>query len=369
MMPTVIVLGASVRAACASARRAGVRTYAADLFADCDTRRLAVRTIRVRPWPAGCIEAMTQFPHVPWMYTGALENHPQLLRQLAELRPLLGNPHDVVRQVRDPLQVAAALRAAGLPSADARRTPVQKHHDRWLRKPLQGAGGLGIDRADEVGCEIDGRHYWQRHVFGRAASAVFVAADGRADLLGTTYQIVGDAAFGASGFRYAGNLAPGPSEPAILEQIRAIGETLAAAFQLRGLFGVDGVVTERDFVPVEVNPRFTASVDVLEMLRPESLVARHLAACQPELPPPKVGPKAEHPVPAAGKAILFAPHRFVVDDALARQLARQSNGSRYADLPRLGERIKQGHPIATALAVDESTTLVEQRLKQMACAV
>lgn len=369
MMPTVIVLGASVRAACASAQRAGISTYAADLFADCDTRRLAAGVVRVRPWPAGCIQAMAEFPQVPWMYTGALENHPQLLSQLAELRPLLGNSAEVVRRVRDPLQVVAALRAAGLPAVASRRLPVRKHRDRWLRKPLHGAGGLGIDRADSVGCEHAGRHYWQRHVGGRSASAVFVAAHGKAELLGTTYQIVGDAAFGASGFRYVGNLAPGPSGTALIEQIQAVGETLAAAFQLRGLFGIDGVERENDFHTVEVNPRFTASVDVLEMLRPESLVARHITACQPDWIPPQERTAADSTPSAAGKAILFAPHRCVVGEALVQHLAKQTDGSRFADLPHCGEPIEQGHPITTALAVAESTALVEQRLQQMASEV
>ena len=43
-----------------------------------------------------------------------------------------------------------------------------------------------------------------------------------------------------------------------------LGTVLAQAFRLVGLFGVDGVLDAERFWPVEVNPRYTASVEVLE---------------------------------------------------------------------------------------------------------
>ena len=49
------------------------------------------------------------------MYTGALENHPGLLKKLAAQRPLYGNAADVVRRVRDPFAVARVLTEAGFP--------------------------------------------------------------------------------------------------------------------------------------------------------------------------------------------------------------------------------------------------------------
>ena len=43
-----------------------------------------------------------------------------------------------------------------------------------------------------------------------------------------------------------------------------MGAALADVFDLCGLFGVDGVVRGNRFWPVEINPRYTASMEVLE---------------------------------------------------------------------------------------------------------
>ena len=69
------------------------------------------------------------------MYTGALENHPALLRKLASRRTLYGNPADVVVRVRDPFAVASVLASAGLSALKVcpgdQRPPLD---GRWLIK-------------------------------------------------------------------------------------------------------------------------------------------------------------------------------------------------------------------------------------------
>ena len=48
-------------------------------------------------------------------------------------------------------------------------------------------------------------------------------------------------------------------------QWRRIGEVISGEFGLRGLFGVDAIKRQDSIYPVEANPRYTASVEVLEL--------------------------------------------------------------------------------------------------------
>src|SRR4051812_3998717 len=111
-MSTLIVLGASARAAAFSIRRAGYQTYAIDLFADRDLAEICP-AIKIRRYPHDFLASLAAAPHAPWIYMGGLENHPRLVDRLGEVRPLLGNGGDVLRRVRDPRLLAEAARDAG----------------------------------------------------------------------------------------------------------------------------------------------------------------------------------------------------------------------------------------------------------------
>src|SRR5687768_3758422 len=93
------IVGASARSAAASAVRAGFRPLAADLFADADLRAVATTT-RISPYPEGLLDWLRSVEPAAWMYTGALENHPELIDQMAWVAPLWGNTGDVLARIR-----------------------------------------------------------------------------------------------------------------------------------------------------------------------------------------------------------------------------------------------------------------------------
>ena len=99
MSESITIVGASARAAAQSALRAGLRPFAGDLFADADLAG-ACPTVQVPQYPDGLEGLLASAPAGGWMYTGALENHPDLVDRLAEMRPLWGNRGDVLRRVR-----------------------------------------------------------------------------------------------------------------------------------------------------------------------------------------------------------------------------------------------------------------------------
>lgn len=81
----VILLGASTRAAAVSARRAGWTPWCADLFADADLQRIAAfRKVALETYPRGLLDALADAPPGPVVYTGALENWPNLIACFSE---------------------------------------------------------------------------------------------------------------------------------------------------------------------------------------------------------------------------------------------------------------------------------------------
>ncbi len=342
MAPTLTIVGASVRAAAFSAQRAGYRVRAADMYGDVDLRR-ACAAFRVVRYPQG-LAAAIRGPHDGgWMYCGALENYPRLIDRWARLRPLWGNPGRVVRRVRDPRAAEAALAEAGLRcpaiADDDGLSAIDGH---WLRKPLRSAGGAHITRYDPQSPRDApaGEFYLQQFIEGRPCSAVFVAAAGRAVLLGVTRQLIGTAWLGGSGFRYCGSVGPLDLAQRDRDTLQHIGDVLAARFELVGLFGVDAVVNGDGVWPIEVNPRYTASMELLERALDVRAVDLHVRACQDgELP--SYSPR--HPDRQYGKAIVFASQAVAIPpDWPARAEASSSRWPALADIPAGGSTIETG---------------------------
>jgi uncharacterized protein len=375
----VLILGASARAAAQSARRAGFAVSAIDLFADDDLAACA-DAIRCDDYPRNLMALSREAPSGPWMYTGGLENHPSIVSAISANRPLWGNDAKVLREVRNPTALFEALSAAGLPAVEAHHDMHEVPRDgNWLAKPVAGCGGLRVHVFDDDSSLMRGDNairpafraklwFFQRRVAGVSASAVFVAAAGHTVLLGTSEQLVGQPWSGAGPFQYAGSLGPlvvndAPLPESILDEVAQTGSVLAERFRLTGLFGIDGIVDEKRFWPVEVNPRYTASCEVIERLTGINAVATQVAACERA-----ALPNANDETPprrAAGKLIVFATRDCVYGET-ASACVRQRNADaalpRVADIPAVGSKFIAGQPVVTVLAEGVDVREVREQL-------
>ncbi len=109
-MPEMLtIVGASVRAAAQSAERAGFATLAADLFADVDlanpdpadpNRARRGSVVRVADYPAGFEQAILGPQPGGWLYTGGIENYPELVARWSRSRRLWGNDAGVLEAAR-----------------------------------------------------------------------------------------------------------------------------------------------------------------------------------------------------------------------------------------------------------------------------
>ncbi len=363
MTERIAIVGASVRAAVASAVRVGFEVVAADLFADEDLCRIADAT-QIHNYPFGLVAWLQSLSPTPdaWVYTGALENHSELVDKMAAIAPLWGNSGEILRQVRSPRRLADCLRRAGLLFPEMRESPAGLPRDgTWLAKTGRGASGNGVAVFDDFKNRPE--CFFQRRVAGIPCSAVFVATAGKAVLLGIVRQLIGEPWLHARPFQYCGAIGPWPVSAQVRAVIRHVGDVLASGFGLRGLFGVDFMLDGDRVWTIEVNPRYPASVEIVERATGMDAIAAHAAACCES-----TLTSVFHRLSGAlyGKAILFSRQSITIDEDVNLRSQIAADGTRWpalADLPRVGERVEVAHPVLTLFSSGATTDEIIANLK------
>jgi predicted ATP-grasp superfamily ATP-dependent carboligase len=355
----LLIAGLSTRAAAESAARAGFRVTAIDAFGDLDqhpsVRALSVpRDFGARFTAAAAARAARSIACDVVMYLSSFENHRKAVGSLAVGRELWGNPPPVLKRVRDPFVVARVLRKRGLEAPPVRIAPART--GTWLLKPISSGGGRRV-RACQRGSRVPRGFYLQEFVEGTPGSIVFVAANGRAVPIGVSRQLVGEQAFGAAGFQYCGNIVAAEDDPqfardrALVRGAAELADAMAEEFGLVGVNGIDFVA--RDGVPylVEVNPRWTASMELVERAYGVSVFGAHAAACAAGKLPTFNLARARRGAPAVGKAVVFARRDVTAGDTRKWWLWNDDDAvASVRDVPHPGEQFAAGQPICTVFA-------------------
>ena len=214
-------------------------------------------------------------------------------------------------QVRNPIILARVLRQRGfaVPATRASAPPAAREPERWLLKPRRSGGGHGTTPW-RIGRPVSRRAYLQERIRGLTGSIIFAADGRRAVALGLSRQLVGERSFGAHGFRYCGSLLASeraplfPRQAELLVRATALADAVTEAFGLRGLNGLDFIARDGVPLPIEVNPRYSASMELVERATGSSLFAIHADACAGRLPEP-----ARLPVRAAWQGDRLCPPR------------------------------------------------------------
>ena len=193
-------------------------------------------------------------------------------------------------------------------------------------------------------------HYFQERIAGNSFAALFLGDRSRAQLVGVTHQLLGS---GGMPYVYRGSVGPVAVAASLGARLQSLGDALVAAFGLAGWFGVDYILRDQIPWPVEVNPRYTASIEIHELAAGRSLVPEHrqifetggttgISPTRPNGQPTRI----------IAKAVLYAPRPFV---ASTIELAEnQSADSRVmpslADIPWPGTTFNVGDPVMTLYA-------------------
>jgi predicted ATP-grasp superfamily ATP-dependent carboligase len=376
---SILVVGGSARFLAASCHRAGWKVFAADRFGDADLRNVAsgfqflpIDLLGKEPfWPT--------LPSMPFLFTGGLENTPAFLEQLALSKKPASASVSAIRAVRDHRQLASIAQHVGLQTPQTCCSPEGLPSDgSFLLKPLASVGGHGIQ--SWRGGELPARpSIWQRRHDGIPYGVNLVLAQNRpARLLGIATAVRCRTAANATGWNYAGSVTVTPQD--WVQEVVAFAGLLSSQHSLSGAVGVDCIrESSGQTVVLEVNPRPTSSMELVERTDGVSIAASHLKAFDIDSPQADAIPSHSN-LPVAGKAILYAEKPVVMDSEVVKTLARLAERwspdeglPAIADLPPQGCKIKTGSPLLTIFADGDTTEsverLLEHRLKELRTAL
>jgi predicted ATP-grasp superfamily ATP-dependent carboligase len=384
------IVGASTRAAAFSALRAGFSPRCADLFADRDLVKCTnVTRLSGRSYPDGFLDFLKNGPTAPWIYTGGLENHAALIERMASVRELWGNGRSAVTAARSVWHVRSLFESAGIPfpRVHSLEEPLFARA-RWLLKSPFSTGGSGVSWWTGGSARCAPGCYLQEYIEGDPCAAVFIGDGKQTGFVGLTRQLVGEGWLHAKPFHYCGSIGPLQTDPELRHACEALGSAVANGCGLRGVFGVDCVLRDGVLWPIEINPRYPASAEILESAFGESILAAHCRAFDREIAAAPRGVPAPSPR-IIGKAILFAKETITfpedspwLDDIAIDfpPLAPPGRGDggeglsafavpRFADIPSPGEQIPPGRPIFTIFAegvsLEDCTSSLRRRVAEV----
>ncbi len=362
-MTRVLIVGVATRGFAQSAVRAGYEVIAVDGFGDLDLRACARGVVVARTGERfsirAALAAVRGVPRDAVSYVGSFENHPRAVAALAAGGQLWGNAPAVLQMVRDPVQLAQALASRGFAVPAVRARAPGDARGRWLVKPRASGGGSGVARW--CGGGVPRGSYLQAHLSGVPGSVVFAADGRRAVPLGVSRALAGDRRFGAAGFRYCGSVLV-PAGAHLLADASRLAAAVTELFGLVGVNGLDFVTADGTPQVIEVNPRYTASMELVERAHGLSIFGIHARACAGELPDFDL---ARSRLPAVfGKAVVYA-RRDVTPADTDDWLADPDLG----DVPPPGERIARGRPICTIFARGRTMAGCEAALARRARAL
>jgi predicted ATP-grasp superfamily ATP-dependent carboligase len=366
-MSVLLIIGGSVRAAVTSANHSSWTIHAMDIFGDIDTRAQSNFQL-INKYPTACISLLTDLQPDAICITGAMENHPHILQELATKATLLAPAVDQITRLRNPLDLQAVLANSRFkyPQTFASNERLPQDETRWLKKPIASAGGLGIHAFDNTHrSSPDPTMIIQERIMGLSISASFLMHPAHTELLGCTEQLLGHGELLAREFQYCGSIGPLHLSDSINRQIRQLGQFLQYEYALRGLIGVDLILQDDQLWLIEINPRYTASMELFESQFDRSMIQLHLESFASN---PAAFNRIDDANTYNGKAILFAQatSQIPIEFQAIWQAALTSQKPTVADLPAIGATILAGHPLFTIFACGESAAETKAKLHQQA---
>ena len=401
---TLIIIGASTRAACQSARRSGFECWCIDQFGDDDLVQNAARVSISRDWPFDLVDlarqAVNESPDPAILLAGGPENHVSVVAEFCKLAPLLGCDVSEISRLRDPAWIQNTLAASSLPALAVQMHGMPDPTRTWIRKRFKSSGGIGVRRFEP--CETKSQEpspiglvageFVQEFVETRnnpgamELSGLYLVNDESVQFLGLCQQWIGEQSAGASGFQYSGSVGPlaygiqmsdsarhAVSEAdGLLSQARAVGDSLLTG-NGRGLVGIDFVwePRSRSLFCLEVNPRYTASIELYERIYGWPTITWHVdvscgllggtslndALCNPMLA------TTRRQATCAAKLIVYAT-RDSLSPAWRDVTSNASwpSSVEIADRPASGTPLFHGQPVCTLLTTAETPSDCKQRL-------
>jgi len=369
-----LVIGLDVVSLASSARKAGYKVYAVDYFGDQDLKHLSHKTRSIIKQRAGetCGRLNTNFNPEALLHltknllksseidaallSSGLEDSPEVLSELNDLVPILGNSPEVIQKVRNKKEFFHELERVGIPHPETElaenfEEAREKSKDFGFPvvvKPFKGFGGAGVREAQNAqelkkafrGASLfDKKVLIQESISGAAASASLISSIDRAIVLTLNEQLLGIRQVGQrEPFGYCGNVVPLSVTETVKDACKSIAEEVVLHFGLVGSNGIDLMISEEG-VPyvIEVNPRFQGTLECVERVLRTNIVRAHVEACVQGILPTSMKKTSLSCV----RLILFALKRSIAPDLTTFREVR--------DIPLPGVIVEEGEPLCSVV--------------------
>jgi uncharacterized protein len=351
-----LITGVSTRAIAESAVKSGHDVFTIDYFGDSDQKQIVENYSLLRdfnlPFRAeNLIEASSRFDFDSLVYISNFENYPDLIEKLPGWVKISGNTPETLRRVRNWQLLREFMTDNNIPFPETLLPGEEEKvsgHKGWLLKPTNSGGGSRIKPWE--GERLLENQIIQRYVEGIHASASFLSNGQEGVLIGLSAQLIGLNELGATGFTWCGNILPLPlAKPAYLHVVKRLENyisLLSAHFKLKGACGIDFIINgENPEMPepyiVEVNPRYTASMELVEEAYGLNIYSLHNLAVEERLTDFSIAEQDN--ITFYGKGIVFARR----DIEIKNTEDWRQRGIR--DIPFKGDIILEGHPVCTIM--------------------
>jgi len=337
MPKQVLVVGFSTRHIVQSAYKAGFIPFAIDHFCDQDLHWFTKDRLKfeeVDELPDYIQTICTKYPIDYLVVTSGAEN-------IGPIIPLIGTPPQKVEKFLDKLETSYFFTDNQIPSpplTNENEYPV-------MLKPRKGAGGW----RNRIVKNWEEREEWnkkfselptisQKVVSGIPASVSCLSDGKRAIAIAMNEQILQNTSVAPFGF--AGSITP--IVHALTNKMRQYAEKAAAMSGCVGSIGIDFVLDDQAWA-IEVNPRFQATIDTVEMATTCNIFKLHIDAYYGHLP--QKSPIVKH---FAIRKILFADKSLVIDSDIRKLYPW------VADIPWPGTCLDEGNPIVSVFGLGKS---------------
>jgi len=374
-LPTIAVVGFSARAAAQSAKRQGFKVVAVDLCADRDLLEDCSAHYRLdNPnWP----DAMaSKHPTATLLLTGGMEHRTAWVDRCHSHSERFGSTGVQLQSMRKLANWAkwAAASDLGWPKTmsveEFESQPILSvGNSDWLVKPFQSGGGIEIGTIDfDVRNQPLNREsvYIQQRMAGETIGVTFLSSLFGSTFIGATAAWATESSATDRRYVYRGSYGPIPLSKNNVEKLQRFAAIAGRESGLLGVWQADFLLHEGELTLLEINPRWSASMDLLDVGLALRLVEKHntsvrgmvtsnaldqlaLKACEGSL---------QWPERTLGKLIVYAVHPLIVTKCQSdmwwssrwtMDLPSEFNRCLFADIPTAGTSIPAGGPILTVM--------------------
>lgn len=336
---------------------AGFEVIAIDAFCDVDTQKLALQTIKVDTnngnfQAASFYKALTQIDctHVLGMTIGAgFEAMPELLEAVPiTVIPPIFNAPATIKAVKNPTVFFDFLTSIHAPHP-ATQLSRPRNSIGWLQKQIGGSGGAHIRSASPLDLIENLPVYYQQICAGEPYGCLFLADGSHAQVIGIHQQWC--AGTNTQTYRFGGALGHAELAENVAEKIEAYVQAVTRHFGLRGINSLDFMLHGNEINLLEINPRFSASLQ-LYSAKKGNLFAAHVQACLGQLKKwPIVDKKSR------AMQVVYANETV--------QVPADMDWPEWAcDVPQPNSEIAAGAPICTVQAQARSAKQAHKKLLQ-----